>query len=175
MLNEARPVVEERRRLKKEIKSIQQEIINDKDESGYGLEEIDNEIVRNRGIYDDAVFRREEALKQFQRNIEPEIRKEVEDSKAETMERLYTQRDELYEIYRKKSEEFEALDTYLQTNYAAYIGRGNLNERKINELIDIISSGKASNVMEALELQRGISSRKLRPVKEEDEITGIKS
>ena len=160
ILDEIADVVEDNRKLKVEIKKIQKGIINDPDESGYGLEEFDSEIVRNKGIYDNAVAKREAMLERFEKEEEPEIRDEVEQAHAEVMDELIVERDDLQKNYDEKAEDYEAADAFLQKTYGVYIGNNNLNERKINELIEIIRQGKAKNVYSALEVQKEGASLK---------------
>lgn len=149
-----RPNMEQIRKNKKQIKALSRNIRRDKDESGYGLTELDNEIVRNQGIYDNAAAKREEALKQFEETQVPEIRAEIERAKAPVMEALYRDLDML-----KKDAETKELDAKqaaydLERNYTTYLGKKNMDPNRIDELISLIKEGKASNVLEALDVQK---------------------
>lgn len=178
----ARPDIEKIQENKKEMKKLTRKIRNDKDESGYGLEALDTEIVRNRGVYDDAVARREEALRAFEEQIKPSVREEVAGARAEEMNRLLAEKGYLANDLERRTKEKEALDLTIKQNYTTYIGKRNMDPEKIDQLTEIIRSGRAGNILEALDVQKDdskISSRlgdvadRIRQEEDADESTEV--
>ncbi len=58
VINRGRPILKRIKKNKKEIKKISRAVKRDKDDSKYNLEEFDNEITRNKGLYDVAMARK---------------------------------------------------------------------------------------------------------------------
>lgn len=149
-----RPDIESIKQNSKEMRKLTRGIRHDKDESSYGLEELDNEIVRNRGVYDEALARRDAALKQFEEDITPQVREEVTAARAEIMEKLVSERDVLKADYTLKEEAATSAEKHIQQNYTSYIGKKNMSSERIDQLIGIIKDGKATNIIGALDVQK---------------------
>lgn len=153
-LDLVRPNMDSIRQYRKQIKKLSRHIKKDQDESGYGLTDLDNEIVRNQGIYDNAAAKREEALKQFEETQIPEIRAEIERAKAPVMDELYEDLDMLKKDAQTKELDAKQAAYELERNYTTYLGKKNMDPNKIDELISIIKEGRASNILEAMDVRK---------------------
>lgn len=67
-----RPILGKIRKNKQEIRRISKNIRHDKDDSKYDLEEFDNEITRNQGLYDVALARKNDFIKSHESYNKPD-------------------------------------------------------------------------------------------------------
>ena len=135
---------------KRIIKKTQHSIKKDKDEAMYGLESFDNRI---NSICDNIKKTEEEkqnALREFEETVKPDLVKEVE---GRYLDKLNLMREEL----AKKKDEYMKLDDlikqqriYISSNYEAYLGKEFVNVQRLTELDNIISSGEAQTISQAM-------------------------
>lgn len=135
---------------KRIIKKTQHSIKKDKDEAMYGLESFDNRI---NSIGDNIKKTEEEkqnALREFEETVKPDLVKEVE---GRYLDKLNLMREEL----AKKKDEYMKLDDlikqqriYISSNYEAYLGKEFVNVQRLTELDNIISSGEAQTISQAM-------------------------
>ncbi len=134
----------------KTIKKIEKGIRTDKNEEMYGLEGYDYTI---NAIHDDISRIEDEkakALDEFEKTVKPDIISEIEGRKLGQIELMKSE-------LAKKQEEAAALDEltkrqriYISANYEAYLGKEFMNADKLQELHDIMKSGVADTVAQAL-------------------------
>lgn len=130
--------------------AAQHSIKKDKDEAMYGLESFDNRI---NSIGDNIKKTEEEkqnALREFEETVKPDLVKEVE---GRYLDKLNLMREEL----AKKKDEYMKLDDlikqqriYISSNYEAYLGKEFVNVQRLTELDNIISSGEAQTISQAM-------------------------
>lgn len=140
---------------KMEVKKITKDIKADQDETQYNLQEFDKEIERFQGEYSNASKKREDALKQFDDETAPEIKEEIEKDSKKIIEDLTKELDALKQLYAEKEATVKQVSTELNENYGIYLGKKNLTEEKIDELILLIKQDKAQTIMQALDLLNG--------------------
>lgn len=140
---------------KKEVKKITKDIKADSDESQYNLQEYDREIERFQGEFSEAEKKREEALKQFDKETALAIKDEIEKESLEVIDKLKKEQESLKQIYGEKEETVKQVSAELNETYGAFLGTKNLSEEKIDELIAFIKDGKAQTIMQALDLLNG--------------------
>lgn len=150
ILEMARPYRTQIKENKKNIKKTSKTIERDTDESTYGLENYDAEIIHLQSILSDKMQKRDEALKNFDEVTAVEIRAEIEKENQPVIEKLEA------ELMGKQAELSEAKEKaaasadYLTNTYEIYLGKKNMTPEKIDRMIAEIQEGNASTVMEAL-------------------------
>ena len=140
---------------KKQIKALSSNIRGDKDESSYGLEGYDADIQRCQAIVDEAEEAKEAALSDFDEYTAGSVRTEIENESLPAIEQLEADGKALKSDFLEKQEAAQKAKTELADKYAAYLGAENASEDKIDELITIISDGRAETIMQALDVLNG--------------------
>jgi len=138
----------------KKINSIKRSIKKDKDESSYGLEGFDEELVRLDKEMQDLSEQKKEALMTFEnstvRIISADIRKQY-DEKILSLKAEY---DKIKAETDKADEKIKALTLKIAGEYEPYIGKDLITPDSIDTLIHIIEAGNASNISEAVQFYR---------------------
>ncbi len=140
---------------KQQVKKITKDIKADDDESQYNLQEFDEEIEHFKGEYTEASKKRDDALDVFDKETAPAIKEEIENDSKEVLEELKKEYESLKAIFDEKEETVKQVSAELNETYGVYLGKKNLSEEKIDELISIINEGKAQTIMQALDLLGG--------------------
>ncbi len=140
---------------KKQVKKITRNIKSDEDESQYNLQEFDKEIEHFQGEYTEVSKKRDDALRAFDKETAPAIKEEIEKDCKAALEELKKEYESLKQIYGEKEETVKQVSAELNETYGVYLGKKNLSEEKINELIAIIKDGKAQTIMQALDQLNG--------------------
>ena len=115
-----------------------------------GLKALITELI----LYGDNIKKTEEekqnALREFEETVKPDLVKEVE---GRYLDKLNLMREEL----AKKKDEYMKLDDlikqqriYISSNYEAYLGKEFINVQRLTELDNIISSGEAQTISQAM-------------------------
>ena len=93
---------------------------------------------------------KQNALREFEETVKPDLVKEVE---GRYLDKLNLMREEL----AKKKDEYMKLDDlikqqriYISSNYEAYLGKEFINVQRLTELDNIISSGEAQTISQAM-------------------------
>ncbi len=155
ILEQIRPARETIKKNNKEIRRRAKTIKGDKDESGYELEEYDSEVAAHQKTLNDKMSAREKALKDFDEktavSIKEEIEKEHQPEINEITKELRELKDELNAAKESAAESAEEV----LNSYEVFLGKKNSSVEKIDELINIMREGKASSIMEALDVLKG--------------------
>ena len=136
---------------KRRIKKIENEIRKDSDESLYNLEEYDERIGLIERRLDDILEDKKEALADFEDKKKLEI---TEDIKAKYAERLNKSKEEYERNYKEQEEinrQISEATVRISKNYEAYVGKDALNITTIDQLIEMIESGNAISITDALD------------------------
>lgn len=140
---------------RKSIKSKSRTIEKDTDESGYALEGYDTEIANFQNILNDKIQKREEALKEFDEKTAVEIRSEIERENQAVVEKMTAELEESRQALESAKAEADQAANELANTYEVYLGKRNMAPERIDGLIALIQDGKASTVMEALDIVNG--------------------
>ncbi len=155
VLEQARPNREMIRQNRKQIKKTSNSIVKDKDESSYGLEGYDAEIEGFQKVLGDTMKKRDEALKEFDEVTAPQIRAEIEKEHQGAIDQLESE----FQTSKAAFEEAETKATQAAENitksYEVYLGKKNTSAEKIDSLISLIQEGKATTIVEALDILNG--------------------
>ncbi len=135
---------------KKQISNIARSITKDKNEDMYGLEDYDAQI---RDIEEDIAkitADKEEALKNFDNNASAEIASEIENREMPRINGIEEDYNAAVKLHAELDEQVRQLGLKISTDYEAYLGKEFTDTVKIDELIAIMETGKASTVSEAV-------------------------
>lgn len=138
---------------KKAIKNRNKNIKADPDESQYNLYEYDQQLESARNDLDQAKLAREKAIENFEQVESVKIREELEQEKAPVFEQLEKEITQMQEDFRTREEAYHEAARVME-EYQNTFGDKGLKAEKIDELIAILQEGKASNIREALNVQK---------------------
>ncbi len=133
----------------KKINKIKKKILKDKDESRYDLGKYDDDINDIEDRINDIVRRKNEALNEFEKTTKSEIANEIKGKEKDRIEKIKNEIDESAAELKKLEDKQKDISLDLTANYGPYIGIENLNVRRIDAMIDAISTGRAQNISEA--------------------------
>ncbi len=135
---------------KRQIKKIAKSIQKDKNEEMYGLGDFDNSI---KEVEDDIASinqKKEEALSNFDVNVQPEIVAEIENRELPRINEIEFNYNEVVKKHAELEDTVKQMGLKLSTDYEAYLGKNFSDLARIDELITIMETGKAVTVSDAV-------------------------
>lgn len=138
----------------KHIRNIRRGIRNDADESSYGLEQYDDELVEINEEIKSVTEEEREALNTFETVTAPQIKDEIKGRYEEELNSLKEKHKEICTEQKKVEEKVKEFSLMLSKQYEAYLGKDTLTVQKLDKLIAHIEKGEASDIGEALALER---------------------
>ena len=135
------------------IKDRNKNIKADPDESQYNLFEFDQQVEAARTDYETARAEKEQAMLKFENEDSVNIRTEMEAEKAPIFEELEREIEQMSEDLQVRSEAYEEASRVMD-GYNSEFGDKGIKAEKVDELIELISEGKASTIREALDVQK---------------------
>lgn len=155
VLEEIRPKRDMIRKNNKEIKRRAKNIKGDKDESEYELSEYDSEIAANHDVLNEKMNARDEALKDFDENTAVQLREEIERENQPAIDEMTKELEESRAALSAAKEAAQKSAEEVTNSYEVFLGKKNTSVEKVDELIHIMQEGRASTIMEALDVLRG--------------------
>ncbi len=149
-LHEARALRGKISRVKKRIRSLAKNIKKDKDESKYGLDKYDEEMAELDKQIDHIIAEKKNALTSFESQIKPDIVSEIKARYEGDLNRYRADYDKAYEEQKSADAKVNAFTLEISRKYEAYVGKEMLSISMIDSLIDIINSGDALTIADAL-------------------------
>lgn len=137
---------------KKQISGIARSISKDKNEDMYGLEDYDAQIRDIEADIEKIKSDKEAALKNFDVSASVDIGAEIESRELPRINELESSYSETAARLAKLEEDIKQLGLKISTDYEAYLGKDYTDTAKIDELISIMETGKASTVSEAVNI-----------------------
>ena len=138
---------------KKYIRNRNKDIKADPDESQYNLYEYDQALEAARMDYEDAKNRREAAVEKFENEDSVQLRENMEVEKAPMFQELEKEIEQIREDYAVKTDRYNEAVSAME-GYSGLFGEKMIKADKIDELISIISEGRAVTIQEALNVQK---------------------
>lgn len=135
---------------KKKINAIVKEIRKDKDESGYGLESFTGEIEELEGQLKSIAEEKKEAIVEFEMKTKAIIEKEIRAQKKSELDSLKEEHDQVYKEQKKAEDKVKLFSLEVVNKYEKFVGKDMMSINKIDSLAQIIQSGQASTVAEAI-------------------------
>lgn len=147
---EAKGIRNEIKRTRRTISKMEKSIRRDKDESSYGLEKYDEEMVALDKQIDQIVTEKKQALTEFETQTKKNIIDEIKNRFATELDTIKAQNESAYNEQREAEAQIKNLELEVSSRYTAYIGKENLSVATINSLIEIINGGEATTIADAL-------------------------
>lgn len=138
----------------RKIKKIKKKIINDKDESGYGLEQYDKELKQLSKSLSGIAKDKKKALDTYENTTKNVISSEIN-------ARYQKEIDKLSQSLAKVREEIASFEDAISRGslsfsdkYEPYLGKEFLTPDRIDALIDILDNNEAKNISEAINVYK---------------------
>ena len=138
---------------KKFIKDRNRNIKADPDESQYNLYEYDQQVEAARMDYETARSEKEQAMMKFENEDSVNIRSEMEEEKRPIFEELEREIEQMSEDLQIRSDAYQEAAKVMD-GYNSEFGDKGIKADKVDDLISIISEGRASTIREALDVQK---------------------
>ena len=139
---------------KKKQKRIKKQIIHDKDESQYGLEDYDNELASLELEINKLTTQKRNALISFDNDKRISITNEIKNRNQKELDRLNSE----YNITRNRNklngDHINGLTARLTNKYEAFLGKNMMTIEKISQLEQLMSSHKLGTISEAISLMK---------------------
>lgn len=134
----------------KRINATAKEIRKDKDESTYSLDDYNQEIVELDNELKAISEEKKEALVEFETSTRHVIEKEIRDRSAADMDNLKKEHEQACAEEKQADEKVKLFTIEIANKYESYIGKEMMSPDKIDALIELIQTEKASNIAQAL-------------------------
>jgi chromosome segregation ATPase len=138
----------------RKIKVIKRKVIKDRDESAYGLEDLDKELSKLNKEIADIAEQKKEALLTFENTTYQVIAAEISRQYDEKISSLKEEYNKISEEIRETDEIIKALTLKIASEYEPFIGKDLMTLDRLASLINIIEAGNASNISEAIQFHR---------------------
>ena len=152
-IREIRGLRHQYRKNAKNIRKIQKGIENDSDESGYGLEQYDDELAEIETEIRRVAEEEKEALNTFETVTSVEVKAEIKERYESELVSLRESYQETCNEQKKAEDKVKELSLMLSKQYEAYLGKDMLTVAKLDKLISHIQKGEATDIGEALALE----------------------
>lgn len=149
-LTEAKKIRDSIKETKKRIKKTATGIRKDTDESSYGLEKYDMEIAELDKQIESIINAKKEALTVFENQTKLAVTEEIKARYIGKLDELKNNNENAYNEQKAADEQIKTLSVDISKNYEAYIGKENLTVSRLDSLAELINSGDAANIGEAI-------------------------
>ena len=139
---------------KKQIAVIRRSITRDKNEEMYGLGDFDSQIRDIEAEIGQITADKDAALKNFDEISSAEVRSEIENREMPRINELEASYSEMTKHHASLEDSVKTLGLKISTEYEAFLGKDFTDTAKLDELISIMESGRASTVSEAVSVFR---------------------
>lgn len=129
---------------------VQKEIKKDKDESHYDLERFDVEIKELEQQVIRIMDEKKEALTVFEKQTKSDITAEIKSRYEQELTDMRTAYDSAYNEQRTLEDKVNAFVLDMSRKYEAYVGKEAMSISMIDSLIEIINTGDALTIADAL-------------------------
>lgn len=135
---------------KKEMKVIAKTIRRDKNEAIYNLQKFDDEIAQLDQDAAEINRKKKEALTTFDTVTRTIISDEITANNKEELDQMENEFSALSEKLRSVQTAAKEKSLFITDNYEVYIGKDYMTSEKLEALADIVRSGAASNISDAI-------------------------
>ena len=140
--------------IEKEMKVIAKTIRRDKNETIYNLQKFDDEIAQLDQDVAEINRKKKEALTTFDTVTRTIISDEITANNKEEIGRMEDDLASLSEKLRSTRTAAKEKSLFITDNYEVYIGKGYMTSEKLQALADIVRSGAASNISDAIAIYK---------------------
>ncbi len=135
---------------KRKQQKIKRQIRNDKDESSYGLDEFDKETERLQLSISELSEQKKTTLYDFDNVTSSNIKNQITSSHEDELNGLKAEYRKTYEQNRENLDRLNKLSLSISAEYEGYLGKDFLSLEKIEQLEEIMNSGNAKTISEAV-------------------------
>lgn len=153
-MREIRGLRHQYRKNQRSIRKIQKGIKKDSDESTYGLEQYDDELMEIESEIRRIAEEEKDAVNTFEGTTSVQIREEIKGRYQAELDSLRKKYEETCADQKKAEEKVKEYTLLLSRQYEAYLGKEMMTVEKLDRLIGRIEKGEASNIGEALALEK---------------------
>lgn len=144
----------------KKIKAIQKSIRKDKDESTYGLDKFTEEMKDLETEIENIIEEKKTALINFESTTKGMIADEIKSRHQSELNDLKKNYEDVYNELRIAEEKMKEFSLEISKKYEAFVGKEIMTVSQIDKLIELMESGTASKISEAMELNKQINHTK---------------
>ena len=137
------------RKNEKEIRRIEKGIRKDKDESHYDLGEFDDELQNLKASEEQITSEQTAALKEFDEKTKLEITEDIQSKRRASLAEKKAEAEKLKTDLSATDQQLQNLSREISSKYETYLGQ-HCNTLAVKQLIQIMQSGRASVVSEAI-------------------------
>ena len=137
-----------------QIRKIARSIRKDKNEEMYNLGDFDSRI---KDIEDDIAIitqNKADALKAFDETTKPAIVEEIENRELPRIQEIENNYKDMMTKHNELEDTVKQLGIKLSTEYESYLDKSFSNVNKIDELIEIMETGKATTIADAIQIYK---------------------
>lgn len=136
------------------MRKIKNRIIKDKDESGYELQQFDQQLREIESSIADILKQKTEALTVLKNSTSHILAKEVRTKHEDAISDLKRQYDEVHQKNKEMEDKVKEITRILANEYEAYLGKEFMNGKSIDDLIRIMEQNDLYVVSEAISIYR---------------------
>lgn len=135
---------------KKKMIAIKKSIKNDKDESRYGLDKINQEMQELETNIEESKMQKEEAITNFNNTTKLVITTEIKAKHQEEFDKLKMDYENTHNEINRYDTKIKEMTLVMANNYEAYIGKDFLKIEKIDALINLMETRGITTISEGL-------------------------
>ena len=143
----------------RKIREIQKNIERDTDESTYGLEQYDEELKEIEAEINRVAEEEKEELTKFENVTSVDLTNDIKGRYQEELDALRTRSKEVEAEQKEVEEKVKEYSLMVSKQYETYLGKDMLTVAKLDRLIKRIEKGEATNIGEALALEKEARSK----------------
>lgn len=149
-LKEGRAIRDRIKANRKRMKAIAKSIRKDKDEAVYNLEKFDDEIAQLNQDLAQTERKKKEALNTLETVTKNIISDEIMGNNKEELDQIETDLTKTTEDLKETQNAATAKALYITDNFGIYTGKDFMTTERLSALEEIIQSGRAANISEAI-------------------------
>ena len=153
-LRAGRMMRDERASNRKKIKVITRAIHRDVSEDSYNLDSYNYEIARLEAEIEDVAKRKQENLNTFEAATQKVIADEIMENNKDRILKIQDGYQKLHLQLIDADKQLRAQTMQITANYEPYLGKDFLDSGRVDSLIELVDSGKASTITEAITVYR---------------------
>lgn len=158
------------RMAQKKINNMKREILKDKDESKYGLEKFNEELLELDKQITQIAEEKKEAVISFESKAKLAIAEEIKQKYKEELQILEEKHASIYEEQRKAEEMAKQFAVEISAKYEAFVGKEILSLPVLDKMIECMESGQANTISEAIKAVESTEKAEIKPISENTNI-----
>ncbi|MDO4961240.1 MAG: hypothetical protein Q4E57_05215 [Eubacteriales bacterium] len=138
------------RKNEKDAGKVTKDIRRDKDDSPYELSEFDAQIAAKQQEKADIEMQKTNALYQFDTVTKQQLMDEIASAYSERLNNTYNAAEQAKTAFEEITKKTADSENAVSLNYVQYLGSKNLTHDAVTRMIELVESGEAASVSEAV-------------------------